>query len=165
MPVAATAPPMIGPQLRAAGVPSDRISIVSRKDGKEKVEGQGNNVAEGAGAGAGIGVVAGAAAGAVVGGAAGGIVGALIESGVPEEDAHIYAEALRRGGSVVVAKVESDKVATSQAILNNARAVDLGSLRSRYSAEGWLRFDETADPYTPDQIAAERGRDRIDPLA
>lgn len=138
-------------------MPSDQISIVSRKDGKEKVEGQGNNAAEGAGTGAGIGVVAG--------GAAGGIVGAMISSGVPEKDAHLYAEALRRGGSVVIAKVADDKVAASQTILNDARAVDLDDLRAKYSADGWLRFDDAADPYTSDQIAAERGRDRIDPRA
>lgn len=183
--------------LEDAGVPSDHISIVSRKDGKEKVEGQGNNAAEGAGAGAGIGVVAGGAggllvglgmlaipgigpvvaagwlaataagavAGAVVGGAAGGIVGAMIESGVPEKDAQVYAEGVRRGGSVVTAKVEDAKVTASQAILNSARAVDLEDRRARYTVDGWSRFDETAYPYTPDQIAAERGRYRIDPRA
>lgn len=181
--------------LEDAKVPSDHISIVSRKDGKEKVEGQGNDAAEGAGTGAGIGAVAGGAggllaglgmlaipgvgpvvaagwlaatavgavAGAVVGGAAGGIVGAMIKSGVPEKDVHLYAEGVRRGGSVVIAKVEEDKVVASQAILNNARAVDLEDRRTQYTADGWSRFDETADPYTPDQIAAERGRNRIDP--
>lgn len=181
--------------LEDAGVPSDQISIVSRKDGKEKVEGQGNDAAEGAGTGAGIGAVAGGAggllaglgvlaipgvgpvvaagwlaataagavAGAVVGGAAGGIVGAMIASGVPEKDANLYAEGVRRGGSVVIAKVEDDKVAASQAILTSARAVDLEDRRTKYDADGWSRFDETADPYTPDQIAAERGRNRIDP--
>lgn len=181
--------------LEDAGVPSDHISIVSRRDGKEKIEGQGNNAAEGAGTGAGIGAVAGgaggllaglgmlaipgvgpvvaagwlaataagAAAGAVVGGAAGGIVGALIESGIPERDAQLYAEALRRGSSIVIAKVEDDKVVASQAILNNGCAVDLDSRRQAYGVDGWSRFDETADPYTPDQIAAEQGRYRIDP--
>ncbi|MGV1794525.1 hypothetical protein [Rhizobium sp. A37_96] len=122
-------------------MPPDQISIVSRKDGKEKVEGQGNNAAEGAGTGAEIGVVAG--------GAAGGIVGAMISSGVPEKDAHLYAEALRRGGSVVIAKVADDKVAASQTILNDARAVDLDDLRAKYSAVG----PERSDPYDKTQIA------------
>jgi len=181
--------------LEDAGVPSDHISIVSRKDGKQEVEGQGNNAAEGAGTGAGIGAVAGGAggllaglgmlaipgigpvvaagwlaaaaagavAGAVVGGAAGGIVGALIKAGIPEKDAEVYAEALRRGGSVVIAKVEDDKAVTSQAILNNVRPVILEDRREKYAAEGWSRFDETADPYTSDQIVAEQRRYRIDP--
>lgn len=181
--------------LEDAGVSSDDISIVSHKDGKEDVEGQGNNAAEGAGTGAGIGAVAGGAggllaglgmlaipgvgpvvaagwlaatavgavAGAVAGGAAGGIVGAMIESGVPEKDAHLYAEGVRRGGSLVVAKVGDDKAAASEAILNGARAVDLNSRRTAYTNDGWSKFDETADPYTADQVAAERGRYRTDP--
>lgn len=104
---------------------------------------------------------AGALAGAVVGGAAGGIVGGLIESGVSEEDAHLYAEGVRRGGAVVAAKVDDDKVVASQAILNGSRAVDLGARRQAYTKEGWTRFDETADPYTEEQIAAERNRYRL----
>jgi len=176
--------------LEDAGVPSDHISIVSNNDGRDDVEGQGNNAAEGAGTGAGIGAVAGGAggllaglgmlaipgvgpvvaagwlvataagavAGAVVGGAAGGIVGAMIESGVPEEDAHVYAEGVRRGGSVVTAKVDDSKVAASEAILNGGSAVNIRERRESYAADGWSRFDETADPYTPDQIAADRGR-------
>lgn len=178
--------------LEDAGVPSDHISIISYKDGKEDIEGQGNNAAEGAGAGAGIGAVAGgagglltglgmlaipgvgpvvaagwlaataagAAAGAVVGGAAGGIVGAMIESGVKEEDAHVYAEGIRRGGAVVAAKVEDDKVPASDAILRNSRSVDLTARRQAYTSDGWTRFDDAAGPYSADRIAAERERYR-----
>ncbi|MBB4351840.1 general stress protein [Aliirhizobium cellulosilyticum] len=181
--------------LEDAGVASDHISIVYYKDGKEEVEGQGNNAAEGAGTGAGIGAVAGGAgglltglgmmaipgvgpvvaagwlaataagavAGAVVGGAAGGIVGAMIESGVPEKDAQVYAEGIRRGGAVVAAKVESDKIVAAQSILDRSHAVNLGTRRDAYAAEGWTRFDETADPYTSEQIEAERRRYRADP--
>ncbi len=48
--------------------------------------------------------LASTALGAAVGGAAGGIVGALTQAGVPEEDAHIYAEGLRRGGTLLSGK-------------------------------------------------------------
>jgi hypothetical protein len=51
------------------------------------------------------------AAGAVAGGAAGGIIGALVESGTSKENAEIYAEALRRGGAIVTAKVPNDEAA------------------------------------------------------
>jgi hypothetical protein len=181
--------------LEDAGVSDDNISIVYYKDGKEEVEGQGNNAAEGAGIGAGVGAVAGGAgglltglgmmaipgvgpvvaagwlaataagavAGAAAGGAAGGLVGAMIESGVSEEDAHLYAEGIRRGGAVVAAKVENDKIASAEAILNSNRTVDLASRRQAYTTEGWSRFDEAADPYTSEQIEAERGRYRTTP--
>lgn len=178
--------------LEDAGVSSDHISIVYYKDGKEELEGQGNNAAEGAGVGAGLGAVAGGAgglltglgimaipgvgpvvaagwlaataagalAGAVAGGAAGGLIGAMIESGVSEEDAHVYAEGIRRGGAVVAAKVEDDKVSAAQTILAGPRAVDITERRRVYTEGGWSRFDEAADPYTADQIEAERGRYR-----
>src|SRR5665213_738121 len=51
------------------------------------------------------------AAGAVAGGAAGGLLGALMESGTSKENAEIYAEALRRGGAILTAKVPDDQKA------------------------------------------------------
>ncbi len=105
---------------------------------------------------------AGAAAGAVVGGAAGGIVGALIESGISEKDAHVYAEALRRGGAVVVAKVDDNRALEAQTMLTNLQPVDLDRRRTDYVNGGWSRFDDKAAPYTTDQITEERRRYFID---
>ena len=89
--------------------------------------------AEGSGAGAGIGAVVGGGAGllaglgllaipglgpvvaagwlastalgAAVGGTAGGLIGALTAAGVSREDADVYAEGIRRGGTLVTARV------------------------------------------------------------
>lgn len=103
---------------------------------------------------------AGAVAGAVAGGAVGGIVGAMIKEGVPEDEANFYAEGIRRGGSVVTAKVDESKVSDAQAILNSSRPVDVAARRASYSEQGWTRFDEAAEPYTPQEIEAERQRYR-----
>lgn len=67
-----------------------------------------------------VATLTGAVAGAVVGGAAGGVVGALISSGVPEEDAHVYAEGVRRGGTLVTAQVEEDEAVSAEAILDRS---------------------------------------------
>lgn len=107
---------------------------------------------------------AGAAAGAVAGGAVGGIVGAMVESGVPEEDAHLYAEGVRRGGTLVTARVEDEHRASADAILNSSPRVNVADRRARYAEQGWTRFDETADPYTDEQIAGERDRYRVNRL-
>jgi hypothetical protein len=40
--------------------------------------------------------------GAGIGAAAGGLIGALANTGMPEEDARIYAEEVRRGGVLVI---------------------------------------------------------------
>src|SRR5215203_2155640 len=45
-----------------------------------------------------VGALAATAVGAVAGAATGGLVGALVKAGVPEEEAHRYCEAVRRGG-------------------------------------------------------------------
>ena len=100
----------------------------------------------------------GAGVGAVVGGAAGGLVVALTHAGVPEDDAHVYAEGVRRGGTLVTAKVSDAEAPTAQAILNGDRAVDLSTRRQAYVQEGWTRFDETAPTYTADQVMVERQR-------
>ncbi|MBX5192712.1 hypothetical protein HJB86_28155 [Rhizobium sp. NZLR3b] len=111
-----------------------------------------------------VATAAGAVAGAVAGGAVGGIVGAMVESGVPEEDANFYAEGIRRGGSVVTARVDESRVASAEAILNRSPRVDVAARRASYAEQGWTRFDETADPYTEAQIAAERDRYRLNRL-
>ncbi|MBZ9742582.1 MULTISPECIES: general stress protein [unclassified Mesorhizobium] len=100
----------------------------------------------------------GAVGGAVIGGAAGGIVGALTESGVSEEDAHVYAEGVRRGGTLVTARVDDQLVGQAQRILGQANAVNLEDRRSAYEADGWTGFDSDAKAYTPDEIESDRGR-------
>lgn len=103
---------------------------------------------------------AGAVAGAVAGGAAGGLIGSLMDSGVPEEHAHVYAEGVRRGGSLVVARVDEDRLDAAQSILSQSRPVDPVERRRLYEEAGWSRFDDTLDPYTPAEIEAERLRYR-----
>ncbi|WP_420878188.1 hypothetical protein [Rhizobium changzhiense] len=103
---------------------------------------------------------AGAVAGAVAGGAAGGLIGALTDSGVSEDDAHLYAEGVRRGGSLVTAKVDDARASEAQAILQGSNWVDPVERRRAYNDQGWTRFDDTLDPYAPEQIEQERDRYR-----
>lgn len=103
---------------------------------------------------------AGAAAGAVAGGAAGGLIGAMTESGVSEEHAHVYAEGVRRGGTLVTARVEDGLYADAEAILRQSNWVDPDVRRAAYIEQGWTRFDDTLDPYGPAEIEQERLRYR-----
>lgn len=86
----------------------------------------------------------GAAAGAGLGATAGGIVGALSGAGVPEPDAHVYAEGLRRGGALVTARVGAAHAFTATRILAEARGVDIADRRRLYEAEGWQGFEHDA---------------------
>ena len=56
-------------------------------------------------AGALVATAVGAAAGAV----SGGVIGALVSAGVPEPEAHVYCEAVRRGGTMVSTRVKEEK--------------------------------------------------------
>ena len=103
----------------------------------------------------------GAIGGAVVGGAAGGLVGALTHAGVPEDDAHVYAEGVRRGGTLVTAKVTDDLVSTARAVLTDQSTVDVAARRDLYRTQGWSRFDASAPAYTADQIDADRRLHRL----
>ncbi len=98
--------------------------------------------------GAGVGVVAGAAAG--------GLIGALQKEGVSERDAHVYSEGVRRGGSLVSAKVDDEMVPAVEAILDRHNPVDPQARGRAYAETGWTRFDEAAAPYDAAQIARER---------
>lgn len=94
----------------------------------------------------------GAVAGAAVGGAAGGLLGALANAGVPEEDAHVYAEGVRRGGTLVTVRADESRLDAVEAILRNSAGVDLQRRRDDYLAEGWRGFDEDQPAYTADQV-------------
>jgi hypothetical protein len=138
---------------------------------------------EGAGAGAGIGAVLGggaglltglgvmaipglgpvvaagwlvaAAAGAVAIGAAGGVVGALTQGGVSKEDAEIYAEGVRRGGTLVTARVTDGDRARYEAIMDTS-SVNIRNRATAYRKTGWNRFDAAAPLYSADQVRKER---------
>lgn len=103
-----------------------------------------------------IATAAGAAGGAVVGGAAGGLVGAMIRHGVPEEEAHVYAEGLRRGGTLVSVRVEEADVPRVEAILRRSRQVDTQLRGQAYRDTGWTRFEENGPAYTEIEIRRER---------
>lgn len=96
-----------------------------------------------------VSTLAGAAAGTVVGGAAGGLIGALTGSDVSEADAHVYAESIRRGGTLVSARVHDDRAPEAQSILNRHAPVDIESRRKTYTEDGWDRFNEEADTTLP----------------
>lgn len=92
-----------------------------------------------------VGAAGGALGGAVIGGAAGGLAGALTHAGVHEEDAHIYTEGVRRGGTLVSARVPDDLVEAANAILDSSKGLRAGVLGRQYREEGWSPRYDVAD--------------------
>jgi hypothetical protein len=102
----------------------------------------------------------GAVGGAAVGAAAGGIIGSMTNAGVDEREAHLYAEGVRRGGTLVAARVKDDEALKVREILAHYHPVDPVAREAAYRQGGWRSFDETAPVYTAEEIEAERRRYR-----
>ena len=96
--------------------------------------------------------------GAGVGAAAGSLLGSLTGAGVSEADAHVHAEGVRRGGTVVTVRAEQSEGARIEAILDGRTPVDLATRRTEYETEGWSKNDASAAPYTAEQVTTERKR-------
>ena len=169
--------------LQAAGIASTDLSIISNRSDRahEPVVEDESKTATGAGTGAGIGTVLGGGAGllaglgimaipgigpvvaagwlvatavgAVAGATAGGLIGALTGAGVSEEHAHVYAEGIRRGGTLLVARTDPSNVARVRGIMLSDKAVNIDVRRDSYRGDGWERFDDTAEPISASDVA------------
>lgn len=171
--------------LEDAGIASEAISLIGPQ-GSDTASG----AAEGAGIGAAVGGVGGLLAGlgafaipgigpvvgagwlaatligAAAGGAAGGLIGAMTDAGVDERDAHVYAEGVRRGGTLVTARVDEEQVDAASAILGGAGSVNVTERRADYESRGWAAFDPVGDPWqpTPEEGAARRMSAPVPPV-
>ena len=98
----------------------------------------------------------GAGIGAAGGAATGSLVGALKHAGHTDEDANVYSEGVRRGGTLVSAKVPDGDVAQAEAVLDRNRSVDAVTRGAAYRQSGWTQFDADAPAYTADEVDRER---------
>jgi hypothetical protein len=171
--------------LEAAGIGSGEISLIANKhvsrehadvnDVSDTAKGAGIGGALGAGAGllAGLGLLAipglgpvvaagwlaSTAVGAAAGATAGGIVGALVDAGENREHAHVYSEAVRRGGTLVCARVPDEKAVTAEQIMGRSTPIDPVERGALYRREGWSgTFDPKAPAYRPSETELERIR-------
>lgn len=150
-------------------VDRDRDGVDDRAEGAGAGAGIGATVGGAAGLLAGLGLLAipgvgpvvaagwlvATAAGAAAGGLTGGIIGALTQAGVSEEDAHVYAEGVRRGGTLVTARVDDRNAPALEATLERS-ALRTSDLRTNYGKSGWKSFDPAAKPYTAEEVRRER---------
>jgi stress response protein YsnF len=96
--------------------------------------------------------------GAGVGAVAGGVIGALVDMGLPEEEAHHYAEGLRRGGTLVAAQVEDSRVDEAIRIMERYHPVDVNDRSQYWRESGWNRFNDKDTHLSSEDIRRERAR-------
>jgi hypothetical protein len=155
---------------------NDKGKVDRDRDGvDDRAEGAGTGAGIGAGLGGTAGLLAGlgllaipglgpvvaagwlaaTAAGAAAGAATGGIIGALTQAGVSDDDAHTYAEGIRRGGTLVTARVADGDRARFEAALNQS-AINTLERRAAWQKTGWQKFDPAAKPLSSDELMRER---------
>lgn len=88
--------------------------------------------------------------GAGLGGLGGGLVGALVEAGVPEEEAAYYKEGIRRGHTLLAVTV-ADKTEAEKAgsLMQEYRPLDIGTQASTWQESGWEAPDDVPDRFIP----------------
>jgi len=174
--------------LEEAGFSSSEISIVAQRDGAGIVSKTADEDHDGATTGATIGLVAGTGAGllaslgviaipgigplvaagilattlatAAAGTLTGGLLGALVDYGVSPEHAEVYAENVRRGGTLVSVKAEGERLAEAEEIMQDYDPVDVTSRGEAYRKEGWSGYDPDAPAYSDSDTVKERDRYR-----
>lgn len=178
--------------LEAAGFGHDAVSIVANDttSQSEVVGDATDDTATGAGTGATLGTVLGGGAGllagigalaipgigpivaagwlvaaltgAGVGAAAGGLVGSLTGAGVDEAEANVYAEGVRRGGSLVTVRADDMRATEAEAILDRYNAVHTATREADYRAGGWSRYDTSdTSASNPPGTMLSRGVDEV----
>jgi hypothetical protein len=99
---------------------------------------------------------------AAAGAAGGGLIGALTEGGTSQDDAELYAEGLRRGGSLVTVKVSDERESLVTSVMDSRTPVDNHTRRSEYQQGGWTGFDPNAT--TPDMPSRNNPIERPDDI-
>jgi len=176
--------------LEDAGFTSSEISLVTQRgDGvKTTTAADADDDNDGAKTGATIGLVAGTGAGllaslgvlaipgigplvaagvlattlatAAAGTVTGGLLGALVDYGVSPEHAEVYAENVRRGGTLVSVRADGERLKEAEEIMQEYDPVDIGARGETYRKDGWTRYDPDAPGYSDSEIEEERERYR-----
>lgn len=106
-----------------------------------------------------VGLLAAALPGAGLGAVGGGVIGGLTALGIPEEQAHYYAEGVRRGGTLVtVHAADGMRAEEAVAALNRHGAADIEQRSRLFAADGFNGYREDAPHWSLDEIEAERLR-------
>jgi len=104
--------------------------------------------------------LAATAAGAGVGALSGGLLGSLTGHGVNPDHAQVYAEGVRRGGTLLTVKVDQVSLELADRAMRAHNMIDPEHRARAYREHGWNGFDENAPAYTAADVERDRSRYR-----
>ena len=147
--------------LEASGFSRRDIGLIGPEKPLGSASGAGTAIGAGLGLLAGLSIVAvpgiGALAvlgpilaGGFVGAVAGGLVGSLVDLGIPEHEAHHYAEGVRRGGTLVTVAASDDATPKAIEVITRHHPVDLEERALLWRAEGWRPSGSSQRASMPD---------------
>src|SRR5262245_21582936 len=86
------------------------------------------------------------------------LVDTLADLGVPYDEAHSYAEGVRRGGALKVVESSDDRAERGMEILRRQHPVDIHERSTQWRQEGWTGYDANAITSTPASSTAAATR-------
>jgi len=85
-------------------------------------------------------------------------VSSLTRLGVPENEAQIYSEGVRRGGVLLVGQVDDTRTDRALDIIERFNPIDTSERGEFYRQSGWTGYDANASDYDETTAAEERTR-------
>src|SRR5919197_2838195 len=86
------------------------------------------------------------------------LIDTLADLGVPHDEAHSYAEGVRRGGALVVVESSDGRAERGMEILRRLHPVDMHERTAQWRQEGWAGYDANAITSTPTSSMATATR-------
>jgi len=86
------------------------------------------------------------------------LIDTLADFGVPYDEAHSYAEGVRRGGALVVVESSDDRAERGMEILRRLQPVNIHERTMQWRQEDWTGYDANAITSTPAPSAATTTR-------
>jgi uncharacterized protein (TIGR02271 family) len=91
------------------------------------------------------------------------LLATLDDLGVPSDEAHVYAEGVRRGGALVVVESHDDQAERGMAILQRLHPVNMHERTAQWRQAGWTSAEATARTSPPPASAATTTRSAQEP--
>lgn len=85
-------------------------------------------------------------------------ISVLERAGVPRDDAEIYAEGVRRGGVLLMGRVDDRRCEDALDIIERHGSIDIADRGRSYRESGWTGYDAASTDYDEGMITEERNR-------